>query len=135
MAPYRHQDKKILSPRVKIRTDCRLDVPVGWKTSHQVIYGIDYYYLSAPKTEADPNTNINVITERMQNLSLDTFLEKTMEQVKLSIPSAVIFNIGKFGPALQPSPHPQPLHRHPRHQPRTNLQRLVICIKRSSMQP
>lgn len=72
-----------------------LDVPAGWATEHRQEHGIDYYFLFAPKTEADPNTNINVITERMQNLSLEVFVKKTIEQVKRSIPSAVILDQGE----------------------------------------
>jgi hypothetical protein len=73
-----------------------LDVPAGWETRHQTAYGIDYYFLLAPKTSADPNTNINVMTEGMQHLSLETYLKKTEEQVKLSIPSAVILDEGNI---------------------------------------
>ncbi|MEI3796506.1 MULTISPECIES: hypothetical protein [unclassified Chitinophaga] len=76
------------------KQEYRLDVPVGWTTRHQMVYGIDYYFLSAPKTAADPNTNINVITERMQNLSLEVYVKKAIEQIKLSIPSAVILDEG-----------------------------------------
>lgn len=73
-----------------------LDVPVGWETKHQTAYGIDYYFLLAPKTLADPNTNINVMTESMLHLSLETYLKKAKEQVKLSISSAVILDEGSI---------------------------------------
>lgn len=55
---------------------------------------INYYFLGAPKTEDDPNTNINVITERMQNLSLETFRERTIESLKRTIPSVTILAEG-----------------------------------------
>ena len=67
-----------------------LDVPAGWTTKHLREYGIDYYFLSAPKTADDPHTNINVITEYMQNLSLDKYVEKSIEGIKHAIPSAAI---------------------------------------------
>lgn len=69
-------------------------IPTGWTTTHQTFSGIDYYFLSAPKTIDDPNTNINVITEYMQNLSLDEFKAKTIESVKRAIPSASILAEG-----------------------------------------
>ena len=71
-----------------------LYIPEGWTTEHRTAYGVDYYYLLAPKTAEDPNTSINVITEDMQNLSLDEFRDKTIESVKGAIPSASNFTEG-----------------------------------------
>ena len=71
-----------------------IDVPNGWTTEHRSAYGVDYYFLLPPKTEKDPNTNINVITEYMQNLSLDDYRKKTIESVKKSIPGASILGQG-----------------------------------------
>ncbi|MDO6429783.1 hypothetical protein Q4E93_04265 [Flavitalea sp. BT771] len=71
-----------------------LYIPKGWTTEHRSAYGIDYYYLLAPKTEEDRNTSINVITEFMQNLSLEVFKTKAIESVKRGIPSASNFEEG-----------------------------------------
>ncbi len=71
-----------------------LAVPVGWTTEHSNEYGIDYYFLLAPKTKEDPNTNINVITEFMQNLNLDEFSRKTIQGLKNAIPSVTILEQG-----------------------------------------
>ncbi|MBV4360593.1 hypothetical protein [Pinibacter aurantiacus] len=71
-----------------------LYVPDGWTTRHKYAYGIDFYYLDAPQTKDDPNTNINVITEFMQNLSLDDYLKGTIRSVQKNIPSAVILGQG-----------------------------------------
>jgi hypothetical protein len=65
-----------------------LYVPPGWSTKHQTAYDMDFYYLLAPKTLDNPNTNINVLTEYMQNLNLEDFLQKTIESVLQAIPSA-----------------------------------------------
>src|SRR4051812_4866259 len=56
-----------------------LYIPDGWTTSRQRSHGVNYYFLFAPKTPNDPNTNINVISEDMQNLSLDKYCQKTIE--------------------------------------------------------
>lgn len=71
-----------------------LFVPKGWTTTHQTAYGIDYYFLLAPKTPDDPNTNINVATEYMQNLSLVEYREKSIESIQKGIPSATILSQG-----------------------------------------
>jgi hypothetical protein len=71
-----------------------LYIPEGWTTEYRTVYGIDYYYLLAPKTEQDPNTSINVITEYMQNFSLSEFRDRTIESVKMAIPSASNFTQG-----------------------------------------
>src|SRR5882762_132726 len=72
-----------------------LYIPDGWTTDHRTAYGMDFYYLLAPKTEDDPNTNINVITEYMQNFSLNVYRTKTIESVKRAIPSASNFAQGE----------------------------------------
>ncbi len=71
-----------------------LDIPAGWTTKNQTAYGIEYYFLLAPKTKDDPNTNINVVSEDMQNLSLDEYTEKAIQSIKKSIPSAMILQHG-----------------------------------------
>jgi hypothetical protein len=71
-----------------------IDVPEGWTTAHTTYGGSNYYILGAPKTEDDPNTNINVITERMQNYSLETYREKAIESLKQAIPSVTILAEG-----------------------------------------
>lgn len=71
-----------------------LDVPEGWTTKHKNAYGVDMYFLLAPKTKEDPNTNINVVTESMQNLSFDNYKTGMMESIKNSIPSASILAQG-----------------------------------------
>ncbi len=73
-----------------------LQIPKGWTTENKLVYGIDYYYLMAPKTEDDPNTNINVVNEFMQNLSLNDYLIGTIQSVKKSIPSTVILGQGEI---------------------------------------
>lgn len=73
-----------------------LYIPDGWTTEHRNYYGVDYYYLMAPKTNDDPNTSVNVATEFMQNLSLDDFLKGTIQSVKKAIPSAVILGQGEI---------------------------------------
>lgn len=76
------------------KEDYNLYVPNGWTTAHWTYAGINYYTLSAPKTEADPNTNVNVITEYMQNLNLDVYKQKTIESIKKGIPSSFITGEG-----------------------------------------
>jgi hypothetical protein len=71
-----------------------LYVPTGWTTKHQTAYGMDFYYLLAPKTADNPNTNINVMTEYMQNLSLQEYLQKGIESVVQGIPSSQILGRG-----------------------------------------
>lgn len=67
-----------------------LDVPEGWATAYRTYGGVNYYFLNAPQSKADPNTNVNVITENMQNLSLDIFKAKSIESLKRTIPTATI---------------------------------------------
>jgi hypothetical protein len=74
----------------------RLTIPKGWTTEHRTVYGIDYYYLLAPKNDDDPNTSLNVITEDMQNLPLEEFTTKTIESVSNAIPSASNFVQGEI---------------------------------------
>lgn len=71
-----------------------VDVPPGWTLSHQTIRDIDICFLAAPKTKEDPNTNMNILTEYMQNLSLEIYKAKTIESVKKSVPGAVILDEG-----------------------------------------
>lgn len=78
------------------RSPYKLDVPEGWTTEYRTIYGVNYYYLLAPKTAEDPNTSINVLTEYMQNLSLKEFTEKTMESVRLRVPGSNILSDGSI---------------------------------------
>jgi hypothetical protein len=73
-----------------------LYIPDGWTTEHRTNYGVDYYYLSAPKTADDPNTSVNVASELMQNLSLDDYVKATIQSVKKAIPSAVILGQGEI---------------------------------------
>jgi hypothetical protein len=73
-----------------------VDVPNGWTTKKTTYQGIDYYFLLAPKTIDDPNTNINIITEYMQKFSLEVYKEKAIEALKKAIPSASILNEGKI---------------------------------------
>lgn len=73
-----------------------LQIPNGWTTEHREAYGVDYYYLIAPKTADDPNTNINIASEFMQNLSLEDYLTGTIQSVKKSIPSAMILGQGEI---------------------------------------
>ena len=71
-----------------------LYIPAGWITDSLHAYGVDYFFLVAPKTKDDPNTNISVTTEFMQNLSLDVFKTLTIESVTNAIPSATILEQG-----------------------------------------
>ena len=90
-----------------------LYIPKGWTTAHWTYAGINYYTLHAPVSENDPNTNVNVITENMQNLSLDVYKEKTIESIKKGIPSAFItgegdietnsFNGGWYSYTMEPA--------------------------------
>jgi hypothetical protein len=77
-----------------------LYVPTGWTTKHQTAYGMDFYYLLAPKTADNPNTNINVMTEYMQNLSLQEYLQKGIESVVQGIPSSQILGRGQSRPMI-----------------------------------
>lgn len=72
----------------------RVKIPEGWTTDHRTYRGVDYYFLLAPKTIEDPNTNINIITEHMQGLDLPVFKAKAIESIKHAIPSAVILSEG-----------------------------------------
>jgi hypothetical protein len=71
-----------------------IDVPEGWTTAYSTYSGVNYYTMGAPKTEDDPNTNINVITESLHNLSLDDYREKAIEGLTNAIPSANILQRG-----------------------------------------
>lgn len=73
-----------------------LTIPPGWTTKRQTYRGIDYYFLLAPKTAADPNTNINVVTESMQNFSLDVYKEKTLQAIKQLIPNSTMLAQGSI---------------------------------------
>lgn len=74
----------------------KLDVPEGWTTEHRSAYGIDYYFLFAPKTKEDPNTNINVLTESIQGLTLTEYRRKSIESIKRAVPDAEILNQGNI---------------------------------------
>lgn len=74
----------------------KLYVPEGWTTDHKTAYGINYYFLNAPKTADDPNTNVNVVTENMQNLSLEDYDKATIKYVRKAIPSAGDFKEGSI---------------------------------------
>ncbi len=65
-------------------------IPEGWTAEHRSANGVDYYFLLAPKTKDDPNTNINVTTEFMQHLSLEDYEAKSIESVKKYIPTSAI---------------------------------------------
>src|ERR1700745_2701369 len=54
-----------------------ISIPNGWTTERRSEYGVHYYFLSAPKTPDDPNTNISVTSEYMDNLDLDEYRKKT----------------------------------------------------------
>jgi hypothetical protein len=71
-----------------------LYIPAGWDTARQRAYGVDYYFIFAPKTQDDPNTNINVQTEYMQNLSLEEYRRLTIKSVEKGIPSSVMLAQG-----------------------------------------
>jgi hypothetical protein len=72
----------------------KLFVPDGWSTKHQTYNGVDFYFLNAPQTKADPNTNVNLITENMQHLNLDVFKTGSIKSLKRAIPSAIILDEG-----------------------------------------
>jgi hypothetical protein len=74
----------------------KMKIPDGWTTEQRNDYGVDYYFLRAPKTADDPNTSINVATEFMQNLSLEDYLTATIRSVKKAIPSAIILGQGEI---------------------------------------
>jgi hypothetical protein len=69
-------------------------IPSGWTTENRTLYGVNYYYLMAPKTEEDPNTNVNVVTEDMRSLSLEEYRTETINSVKRAIPTAAHFEKG-----------------------------------------
>jgi hypothetical protein len=73
-----------------------VDIPQGWTTENRNVYGIDYFYLMAPKTIDDPNTSINIANEFMQNMSLEDYLARTIVSLKKAIPSAEILGQGKI---------------------------------------
>ncbi len=73
-----------------------LYVPNGWTTKNETYNGINYYFLVAPKTEADPNTNVNLITEYMQNLNLEVFKEGSIKSLIKAIPSATVLAEGNI---------------------------------------
>jgi hypothetical protein len=73
-----------------------VQIPNGWTTKNRLAYGIEYYFLLAPKTADDPNTTINIISEFMQNLSLDDYLAGTIQSIKKSIPSAAVVGQGEI---------------------------------------
>ena len=73
-----------------------LDVPKGWTTDGTTYSGVDVYFLKAPKTEEDPNTNINVVTEFMQNLEPDVYRAKSMQSLLKAISSANIIDTGSI---------------------------------------
>jgi hypothetical protein len=78
------------------REKYKLAVPNGWSTEHRTAYGVDYYYLLAPKTKDDPNTNISVITETMHQYSLEEYKAETIKSIQKAIPSATILQQGNI---------------------------------------
>lgn len=71
-----------------------LYVPKGWTTKNSTHYGVDYYFLTAPYTKVDPNTNINFITEYMQNMNTEDFRMKSIISLTKAIPSASVLELG-----------------------------------------
>lgn len=71
-----------------------VDVPAGWTTNHKTAYGVDYYFLLAPKTQDDPNTSVNIVSESMRHLHLGDYTTATIASIKKAIPSANITGQG-----------------------------------------
>lgn len=69
-------------------------IPDGWTTEHVTRHNVDYYYLYAPRTTDDPNTNINIVTEHMQGLELPVYKAKAIDAIKRVIPGTVILEEG-----------------------------------------
>ncbi|WP_341841201.1 PsbP-related protein [Chitinophaga caseinilytica] len=69
-------------------------IPDGWITSRQTYQGVEYYFVTAPKTPDDPNTNVNVISENMRGMDLDKFFTGAMVSLRQAIPSAEILDEG-----------------------------------------
>lgn len=80
----------------------QLAVPEGWTTKTQTNYGVNYLYLLAPKTAEDSNTNINVATEYMQDLSMADYRKQTIESILTAIPSAKIVGQGEIASKAAP---------------------------------
>ena len=79
----------------KIATeDYSIFIPPGWKTEHRTAYGMNFYYLLAPKTPDNPNTNVNVLAEYMQNLTLEQYRQAVIESILKGIPTAEILGKG-----------------------------------------
>ena len=71
-------------------------VPENWTTEQKKIGGIDYYFLLAPKTKEDPNTNVNIITENMRDMDLYTFRKGAIKSLLKTIPSVNITDTGSI---------------------------------------
>jgi hypothetical protein len=71
-------------------------IPQGWTTKHTSNNGIEYYHIIAPRTKANLNTSVNIITEDMQQLSMEDFTVASMQSIRNYIPSAVIQTRGSI---------------------------------------
>ena len=69
-------------------------LPDGWTTSSQTYNEVDYYFLIAPQTADDPNTNINITTEYMQEMSLIEYVAGDKASIMKSVPGATMLDEG-----------------------------------------
>jgi hypothetical protein len=70
--------------------DFHLDTPEGWTTDKKTIQGINYYYIISPQTGDVPNPNINLVTESMQGVSLETYITKSLSSLEQILPGSKI---------------------------------------------
>ncbi|WP_343691601.1 hypothetical protein [Chitinophaga sp.] len=78
----------------KGRQDFHLDTPEGWTTDRKTVQGIDYYYIIAPNTGEVPGTNINMVSESMQGITLKEYITKSMSTLKRLLPTSEIIANG-----------------------------------------
>lgn len=73
-----------------------LHVPDGWTSRRVNKEGVDYYFLNSPKSATDSAANINVVTEDMQGVGFEKYLETSKKMLKDYNPSVKFINEGKI---------------------------------------
>lgn len=73
-----------------------LYIPENWQSERKTLNGVQYHFLFAPKTAEDPNTQVNIVSERMQGLSLYDYRQQSMESILKMIPGATMLINGQI---------------------------------------
>ena len=71
-----------------------VNIPTDWTTKDTTLNGVSFYFLLAPKTDNDFNTNMNILNESMQGESFDDYKKKSIETMKKQMPSLKFLDNG-----------------------------------------